>query len=419
MWNIYKSGGLSAAIVECFVTYLAGHNRPIHEVLFGNEKDIADVLNSGDTIDGGAGTDTLQFTSAVNLTAGISLASLEVLNMGGFALNVNTTAAVNLSALTKTGTSANINGNGVANTITGTQSDDTIDGAGSNDVLSGQGGTDTLLGGAGLDTIDGDAGDDIITGGADADTLRGGADNDTFRVAGADLNGDNIDGGAGADTLQFTAAVNLGAGFTMTGVETLAMGAFALNVNTTAAVDLSAISSRTGTGSIVGNASVNTITGTQGADTIDGAGGNDVLRGDAGADRIIGRAGNDTLTGGAGSDTFVFNVAANAGNADTITDFNAAGAAAGGDQLELSLTIFTALGATNTNGSVLAAGDFATGNGTTGVFATGVNVIYDNATGALYYDSNGGNTTTGRSLVATLNPQPTDTFDFNDIRLGT
>jgi hypothetical protein len=28
-------------MVECFVTYLAGHNRPVHEVLFGNDKDIA------------------------------------------------------------------------------------------------------------------------------------------------------------------------------------------------------------------------------------------------------------------------------------------------------------------------------------------------------------------------------------------
>lgn len=35
------SVGLSEAAVECFVTYLAGHNRPTHEVLFGNQKDIA------------------------------------------------------------------------------------------------------------------------------------------------------------------------------------------------------------------------------------------------------------------------------------------------------------------------------------------------------------------------------------------
>lgn len=42
VWNMYRSGGLSTETVECFVTYLAGHNRPIHEVLFCNEKDIAD-----------------------------------------------------------------------------------------------------------------------------------------------------------------------------------------------------------------------------------------------------------------------------------------------------------------------------------------------------------------------------------------
>lgn len=39
--KMFESGGLSDAAVECFVTYLAGHNRPTYEVLFGNEKDIA------------------------------------------------------------------------------------------------------------------------------------------------------------------------------------------------------------------------------------------------------------------------------------------------------------------------------------------------------------------------------------------
>jgi predicted nucleotidyltransferase component of viral defense system len=40
--QMFASDGLSDAMVECFVIYLAGHNRPIHEVLFGNDKDIAD-----------------------------------------------------------------------------------------------------------------------------------------------------------------------------------------------------------------------------------------------------------------------------------------------------------------------------------------------------------------------------------------
>ncbi len=41
VWQLYASGGISDAMVECFVIYLAGHNRPPHEVLFGNDKDIA------------------------------------------------------------------------------------------------------------------------------------------------------------------------------------------------------------------------------------------------------------------------------------------------------------------------------------------------------------------------------------------
>lgn len=28
-------------MIECFVIYLAGHNRPVHEVLFSNDKEIA------------------------------------------------------------------------------------------------------------------------------------------------------------------------------------------------------------------------------------------------------------------------------------------------------------------------------------------------------------------------------------------
>ena len=41
VWQMFESDGLTDAAVECFVTYLAGHNRPTHEVLFSNDKDIA------------------------------------------------------------------------------------------------------------------------------------------------------------------------------------------------------------------------------------------------------------------------------------------------------------------------------------------------------------------------------------------
>jgi len=39
--GMYQRFGLSESIVECFVSYLAGHNRPIHEVLFSRDQDMA------------------------------------------------------------------------------------------------------------------------------------------------------------------------------------------------------------------------------------------------------------------------------------------------------------------------------------------------------------------------------------------
>lgn len=38
--GLFQSTGLTPEIVECFVCYLAGHNRPIHEVLFSRDLDL-------------------------------------------------------------------------------------------------------------------------------------------------------------------------------------------------------------------------------------------------------------------------------------------------------------------------------------------------------------------------------------------
>lgn len=39
--QMYEADGITEGMVECFVTYLAGHNRPTHEVLFAVPKDIS------------------------------------------------------------------------------------------------------------------------------------------------------------------------------------------------------------------------------------------------------------------------------------------------------------------------------------------------------------------------------------------
>ena len=47
VWQLYQSGGITDAMLECFVTYLAGHNRPTHEVVFGNDRDITTDYHGG------------------------------------------------------------------------------------------------------------------------------------------------------------------------------------------------------------------------------------------------------------------------------------------------------------------------------------------------------------------------------------
>jgi len=44
--GLYVRDGLTPGIIECFVCYLAGHNRPIHEVLFANQIDIAGTYSN-------------------------------------------------------------------------------------------------------------------------------------------------------------------------------------------------------------------------------------------------------------------------------------------------------------------------------------------------------------------------------------
>lgn len=44
--RMYATHGLTDATIECFVLYLAGHNRPMHEVLVPRRKDIAQEFES-------------------------------------------------------------------------------------------------------------------------------------------------------------------------------------------------------------------------------------------------------------------------------------------------------------------------------------------------------------------------------------
>jgi Ca2+-binding RTX toxin-like protein len=299
-----------------------------------------------DTLDGGAGADKLigGFGNDTYIVDGADVVT-ESSSAGGIdqvMSSVNHVLGSNVENLTLTGANPiNGTGNGLANTITGN---------------------------SGTNVIDGKAGVDNLNGGEGSDVYLVGVVTDHAAAEFADS------GTGGVDEVRFTATksgtLTLFAGDT--GIERIVIGtgtaAAAVTTGTGALrVDASAVGNGV---AIVGNAGANVITGTAYADTI--AGGN----------------GNDVLTGGAGADLFVFSFAPNTWkNKDTLTDFQT-----GVDVLQFSKAVFIGLGS-SVGG--LAPAQFWSGAGVTTAHDADDRIIYNTATGILYYDADG----TGATLA--------------------
>lgn len=155
---------------------------------------------------------------------------------------------------------------------------DSLMGGDGNDTIYGQDDNDTLEGGLGNDFLDGGNDDDYLDGGEGADTLLGGAGNDTL-LGGNDASADLLDGGAGNDDL----------------------------------------SAGDGNDTLLGGDGNDTLFGGGDNDLLDGGNGDDTLDGWTGDDTLTGGLGDDQLTGGDGNDTFVYTPG---DGLDTITDFN-------------------------------------------------------------------------------------------------
>ena len=133
-----------------------------------------------------------------------------------------------------------------------------------------------------------------------------------------------------------------------------------------------------GADKVKGGVGNDSILGSGGSDAINGNNGDDTIGGGGGSDTINGGAGNDALTGNKGFNTFVFDSALDeATNVDTITDFKP-----GGDAIDLALKVFSAL----SKKGVLKAKEFAIGTHATDADQR---IIYDDTTGATYYDADG------------------------------
>jgi VCBS repeat-containing protein len=136
-------------------------------------------------------------------------------------------------------------------------------------------------------------------------------------------------------------------------------------------------------------------------DRIDGKGGNDTIKGGGGNDTLIGGSGKDKLTGGSGADKFVFKGKLGSSNIDTITDFKH-----DIDLIQLDDAIFAAIGASLTRS------EFHARAGAKTAADRSDHIIYDTASGKLYYDADAKG---GKAAVhfATLSGRPTlDHGDF-------
>ena len=408
-----------------------------NDVLKGASGD--DTLNGGagaDDMAGGLGRDRYVVDSADDTIVEAASAGIDTVQSSiGYSLRPN------LENLVLTGTSAvRAIGNGADNDITGNAAGNILDGRGGADIMSGGGGNDTyiaddrgdraverspnggidlveskvgftlgafiehltltgngsikgvgngrsntIIGNGGANELRGGGGADVLKGGAGADSMYGGDGDDSYYVTG---NGDRAvetRSTGGIDTVYSTVGFALGTHFEN------------LELTGNSAID--------GTGTavandIVGNSAVNLLTGGGGADSLKGRGGDDLLRGGPGNDSLNGGDGKDVLKGGGGADLFQFEAVPAAASLDHIRDFET-----GIDLIGLNNAFFKGIGDFGFRPSCFVVGAAAAD--------ADDRIVYDPATGTLYYDRDGsGNGSAVAFAVLDNKPATLTAFDF-------
>ncbi len=168
-------------------------------IITGDDEDIIDGGSGNDTIDGGLDDDTIDGGAGDDFIVGgegsdsIQGGSGDDTIYGG--LNPAFPDVLNIPDDGVSQPADPDPGNG-RDVIDGGDGNDTIFGQDDDDTITGGAGDDVIDGGIDDDTISGNEGNDTLIGGQGADTLSGGDDRDTF--IGAD-DGDVVDGGTGGD----------------------------------------------------------------------------------------------------------------------------------------------------------------------------------------------------------------------------
>ncbi|MDT8428111.1 MAG: Ig-like domain-containing protein, partial [Pseudomonadales bacterium] len=308
--NVNGAGGaetISATAYTAGLTFNAGATGASVATGSGNDTFVfaAGELDSGVTLDGNGGTDTISFANSAAHNATLDFDDISDIESvvysdadgSGTAADAHTltieaaasttnTITIDASAITSTNdTLAITNAAGTAQkfNITGGAGADTLAGAAGADTLNGGGGNDTITTGNGNNVVDGGAGNDTVTVGTGNDNVTGGAGNDTVIFVANLTSADTVAGGDGTDTVS-TNAGRVDSDFTnISSVETLTL---ASTGNTTLGTTAQA-------------AGIVTVNGNGGAETISATAYTAGLTINAGATGA-------SIATGSGNDTFVF-----------------------------------------------------------------------------------------------------------------
>ena len=293
----------------------------------GNDTFLVTDDHEGNTIFGGADTDTLVFSNFLT-TAGVDV-SLNGAAAGTFAFAATPAGFARAQGSFSSVEQFQLTGyDDTLNASADTAGVGVAAGAG-NDSVRGGSGNDTLLGGAGNDTLQGGAGNDVLEGGTGADQMQGGDGNDTLR---GDDGNDTLEGGAGADAMfggRGDDTFVLGNGF---GQDTIVGGegdetygdwvdARQITADTTLVFTGDESGTLSGAGGHLAFSEVERFGLGSGNDLVDG-------RAAAHGVRVHAGGGDDTLLGGAGNDTFIGGVGADridAGGGSNFVDLGTAG----------------------------------------------------------------------------------------------
>lgn len=243
-----------------------------NDIIHGDDgNDTIQALVVGeDTIDGGAGVDTVSFALATT----------------DLAIDLNNPAH-------KLTSIENITGGTGSDTITGSADANRIDGGAGNDIIQGGAGADVLIGGAGTDTLSYAAsglGTSFSSGLIGQSTV-----NSVVVVAAVNRTLDGVD----VDLVANTASGADATGDVISGFENLQGSAYADRLRGTA-----------GNSVVHGGAGDDVVYGGAGDDWLYGDDGNDIIFGEAGVDHIFGGDGDDRLFGDGASD-YLFGDAGN------------------------------------------------------------------------------------------------------------